>query len=115
MNDFAQNILIEIGLFTFLGVLYYFYQRRKILHYENNKTPLVMGFILQSCLSEKKEMEEPKLDALIHALDDYLHNRSTTPPMSLLKIYSSSPECSEDLRNVIVEGLKEIEETDGKK
>lgn len=114
MPDFFQNILLELALFIFLGVLYYFYQKRKIMHYEENKTPLVMGFILQSCLTEKKEAPEPHLDALIEALDDYLHNRSATPPFSLLKMFMGSPECSEELRNIIREGLLEVEEN-GKK
>lgn len=114
MNSFLLNFLLEIGLFTFLGILYYFWQRRRILQYEKNKEPLVMGYILQSCLTEKKDVDEPKLDALIHALDDYLHNRVSTPPLALLKIFSSSSECSQELRDVIVEGLKELE-PDGKK
>jgi hypothetical protein len=115
MNDFWGNFLIEIGIFTFLGLLYYFYQRRKIIHYEENKTPLVMGFILQSCLSEKKDQTEPELDALIESLDDYLHNRTTHPPTALLKVHMNSPQCSPELKNVIEEGLKEIEHDDSKK
>lgn len=114
MPDFLQNILLELALFIFLGVLYYFYQRRKILHYEENKAPLVMGFILQSCLTEKGDEEQPKLDSVIEALDDYLHNRSSQPPFALLRIYMDSPECSQELRDIIREGILEIEE-DGKK
>lgn len=114
MNETWQNILLEIGLFIFLGILYYFYQKRKIVSYEENKTPLVMGFILQSCLSEKKSEPEPELDAVIEALDDYLHNRSSQPPFALLKIYMQSPTCSTELRDVIREGILEVEE-DGKK
>lgn len=114
MPEFFQNILLELALFIFLGVLYYFYQKRKIIHYEENKTPLVMGFILQSCLTEKKEAPEPQLDALIEALDDYLHNRSSNPPFSLLKIFMQSPECSAELSAIIREGLLEVEDN-GKK
>lgn len=115
MDTFWGNFLIEIGLFTFLGVLYYFYQKRKIISYEENKGPIVMGLILQACLTEKKDLPEPKLDALIEALDDYLHNKSSNPPLSLLKIYMASPECSVELKNVIEEGINEIESSDGKK
>ncbi|MCM2351468.1 MAG: hypothetical protein NDI69_15705 [Bacteriovoracaceae bacterium] len=115
MNDFWGNFLIEIGLFTFLGVLYYFYQKRKITHYEENKTPLVMGFILQSCLMEKKEIEQSELDSLIEALDDYLHNKTTTPPIPLLRLYLNSSRCSPELKDVIDSGLKEIDNDDTKK
>lgn len=115
MNENWENLLIEIGLFIFLGVLYYFYQRRKIISYEESKGPLIMGFILQACLSEKKEAPEPQLDALIEALDDYLHNRASTPPVSLLRIYMASPSCSQELRDVIFEGLVELEGSDDSK
>lgn len=115
MNKFWENFLLEIGLFTILGVLYYFYQKRKIVHYEENKTPIVMGFILQSCLTEKKDQVEPQLDALIEALDDYLHNKATHPPVALLKVYMNSPECSSELKDIIQEGLLEVESQHGKK
>lgn len=114
MTETWQNILIEIGLFIILGILYYFYQKRKIVSYEENKVPLVMGFILQSCLTEKKEEAQPQLDAVIEALDDYLHNRAATPPKALLSHFMNSPECSKELSDIIREGLLEIED-DGKK
>lgn len=109
MTDFWGNFLIEIGLFSFLGVLYYFYQKRKIIRDEENKVPLVMGFILQSCLVEKKELAQPELDTLIEALDDYLNNKTTAPPISLLKLYTSTAHCSSELKDVIDMGLLELE------
>jgi hypothetical protein len=115
MSESWQNILIEIGLFIILGVLYYFYQKRKIIRYEENKGPIIMGFILQSCLSEKNEIHCSELDAIIESIDDYLHNRSINPPISLLRIYMNSPQCSKELSDVIREGLYELEEIDGKK
>ncbi len=114
MNNFWTFVL-EIALFTFLGVLYYFYQKRKIVHYEKNKGPLVMGFILQSCLHDKKEEAQPELDSLIESLDDYLHNKTTTPPVALLKHYMNSNLCSVELSDIIREGLNELELGDGKK
>lgn len=110
MNDIGMNLILEMGLFTFLGVLYYFYQKRKIIKYEENKTPVVMGMILQSCLTEKKEESEPELDALIEALDDYLQNKSATPPTALLKIFAGSSKCSKELAEVISAGLLELED-----
>jgi hypothetical protein len=115
MTEAWQNILIEIGLFIILGVLYYFYQKRKIVSYEENKEPLVMGFILQSCLTEKKEEPQPDLDAVIEAIDDYLHGRAASSPKALLKIFMNSPHCSKELSDIIREGILEIEETSGKK
>lgn len=114
MPKFLETFLMELALFIFLGILYYFYQKRKIIHYEENKTPLVMGFILQSCLTEKNDQPQPQLDAIIEALDDYLHNKASNPPYALLKVYMTSPECSQELRDIIREGILEIEE-DGKK
>jgi hypothetical protein len=114
MDNFWQNFLLEIALFTFLGILYYFYQKRRLVRYEENKRPLVMGFILQACLTEKRDLPQPELDALIEALDDYLHNRSAAPPLALLRRYAGLPACSAELRNVIAEGLAEVDD-DGKK
>lgn len=115
MTNAWQNILLEIGLFIFLGILYYYYQKRKIVKYEENKTPIVMGFIMQSCLSEKREETQPELDAMIESLDDYLHNRSAHPPIALLKVFMNSNECSKELHDVIREGLVEIEDGNQKK
>lgn len=107
MDTFLGNILIELALFTLLGVLYYFYQKKKILSYEADKGPLIMGYILQSCLTERGESTNQRLDAIIESLDDYLHNTTSTPPRALLKLYAESPECSPELKDVIEEGLKE--------
>ncbi|HXH30340.1 MAG TPA: hypothetical protein VNJ01_05985 [Bacteriovoracaceae bacterium] len=109
MTDILGNILIELGLFSFLGMLYYFYQKKKILRYEENKAPLVMGLILQSCLIEREETPEPRIDALIEALDDFIQNKTPTPPLALLKIYAEDPGCSPELRDVIREGLQELD------
>ncbi|WP_408098940.1 hypothetical protein ACJVC5_08475 [Peredibacter sp. HCB2-198] len=107
MFDLWGNILIEIGLFTLFGVLYYFYQKRKIMHYEANKGPILMGMLLQSCLSEKNDSSQPELDGVIEALDDYLQNKSTTPPLALLQSFASGDACSPELKNVILESIEE--------
>ena len=109
MTDFWGNFLIEIGLFSFLGVLYYFWQKRRIIRDEENKVPLVMGYILQSCLVEKKELPQPELDSLIEALDDYLNNKTSTPPIPMLKFYTSTSQCSTELKDIITMGLLELE------
>jgi hypothetical protein len=114
MTSFWENVLLEIGLFVFLGMLYYFYQRRKIIQDEEQKGPLVMGFILQSCLIAKKEIPQPKLDTLIESLDDYLHNKTPHPPIALLHVFMKSEECPQELRDIIQEGLVEIETKNGK-
>jgi hypothetical protein len=109
MDNTLLNFALEIGLFSLLGVLYYFYQKRKILKYEENKTPLVISFILQSCLSEKLDTAQPELDHVIEALDDFLKQESSHPPVSLLKTFAQTSECSPELKEVILEGLKELE------
>jgi hypothetical protein len=108
MDNFWANFAMEIALFVFLGVLYYFYQKRKLLNYEENKTPMVMGYILQSCLMSKEDKAQPELDSLIEALDDFLQNKTTTPPYILLNKYAASTNCPEELRHIILEGIKEI-------
>lgn len=109
MEKFLGNFLTELGLFSFLGVLYYYYQKRKILNYEKNKGPVIMGYVLHSCLAEKGDQPSPELDSIIEAIDDYLHNKSATPPSALLKTYARSSKCSPELKEVIEEGLREID------
>lgn len=108
MLNFWGNFFIEIALFTLLGVLYYFYQKKKILKHEANKGPMIMGYILHSCLTERGENAHQQLDPIIEAIDDYLHNRSQTPPIALLKCFAASESCSMELRSIIEEGLQEL-------
>lgn len=116
MFDFWGNLLLELALFIFFGVLYYFYQRRKIIQYEANKGPILMGMLLESCLTEKTDdTPQPELDGVIEALDDYLQKKSSTPPLALLHHFAQSPHCSEELKNVITESIKELESLNDKK
>lgn len=71
-----------------------------------------MGYILQSILTEKAETKDPEVDVLVESLDDYLHNKVATPPTILLKRFAESVNCSPELKDVILEGLKEM--NDGK-
>jgi len=108
MDSFWFNFALEIGFFSLLGVMYYFYQKRKILRYEENKVPMVMEFLLGACLEEKKDGPQPLLDSVIEALDDYLKKKTATPPTALLKTFAESSDCTPELRHAIVEGLKEL-------
>lgn len=103
-----ENLLYEMLLFSLLGILYYFYQKRKILAYDENKGPMIMGYILQSCLSVRGEKPDPEMDPVIESLDDYLHNKTPTPPTALLKVYANSPSCQADLRDVILQGIEDL-------
>ena len=114
MNPF-WNFLLEMGLFTFLGILYYFYQKRKIVNYEENKNPLIVDFILKSCLAEKQDGPQIELDTLIESLDDYLLNPASMPPIGILKVYAASSGCSLELREIILNGVNELEADDVKK
>lgn len=110
MNNFWLNLLIELGIFSFLGFLYYLYQKRKIEQYELEKVPMTISYILQSCLSEKnEEINNPELDSLILELDNYLQNKISSPPLQKIKEYSSSHYCSRELADIMREGLVEIE------
>lgn len=104
-----ENILLEISLFIFLGFLYYFYQKKKIIKYESNKISTVMQFILEACLKDKKDEPQPELDSLILSIDDYINKQTEHPPLPQLKHYMNSPNCTVELREIIDEGLKEIE------
>lgn len=108
MADFWMNFAIEIGFLSLLGVMYYFWQKRRLIRFEENKIPMVMSYILQACLSEKTETSQPMLDSVIEALDDFLSNKTQTAPLALLKTFTASSECSPELKNLIDEGLKEI-------
>jgi|SRR5690606_34133702 len=114
MTEFLESFLIEIALFSFLGLIYYFYQRKKILHFEENKHSLVMGSILQACLLEKKEIQNPQLDGVIESIDDFLQGRVAHPPYTLLKYFMKSEDCSGELKEVIHAGLIELEAISGK-
>ena len=109
MDNFWFNFALEIGLFSLLGVMYYFYQKRKFLRYEANKVPLVMEFLINACLEEKKDGAQPLIDSVIEALDDYLKKKTHIPPVALLKTFAESPDCTPELRHAITEGLKELE------
>lgn len=110
MDNSWMNFALEFGFLAFLGILYYFYQKRKILRFEDTKTPMVMNYILQTCLSEKEEGQaQPGLDQMIEALDDYLNNQDTNPPLPQLINFAKKSECSEGLQAVITEAIKEIE------
>jgi len=108
MNDLWFNFALEIGLFSLLGIVYYFYQKRKIITYEENKVPLIMGYILEVCLSEKNEGAEVELDQLIIDLDDYLNHKRTTAPIQELRLFSKSSFCSARLKEIIQSSLDEI-------
>ena len=113
MTDLWQNILIEMGFLGILGVLYYFYQRKKILKYEGNKAPFLMGYILQCCLTDRGDEASADLDPLIEALDDFQQGKTVSPPVALLNTFVSQSKGSSELRAVIVEALKEL--ADGQK
>lgn len=110
MNEFWENFVIEIGFLSLLGMLYYFYQKKKILTLEANKEPIIMGQILQSCLLERGDRPQLEIDALIEAIDDYLHNKIQSSPKSLLKHFANSKHCSPELSEVINSALKELDE-----
>lgn len=103
-----ENLLYEMILFSLLGVLYYFYQKKKILSYEKNKGPIIMGYLLQSCLSVRGENSDAEMDPVIESLDDYLQNKTATPPTALLSVYAKSSHCAPELRDVILQGIEDL-------
>ncbi len=113
MDDLVLQYAIEIGFLGLLGIIYYFYEKRKLLNYEKNKIPLVANFILQACLTEKSEQPQPELDSLILTLDDFLKETNPTFPAPQLKEFAHSLSCPDELREIILEGLKELDNKNG--
>ncbi len=108
MNDLWFNISLEIGILVLLGIAYYFYQKKKILSYEAEKEPLVMGYVLQCFLSERGDTPSNDLDPVIEALDDYLHHKVSIPPTALLQNFLNEQKGSAELREVIQAAFEEI-------
>ena len=108
MDSFWANFAIEIGFLSLLGILYYFWQKKKILNFEKEKPMILMGQILQTCLVVRGDTPNEKLDPIIEALDDFLHAKSANPPTALLKIYAERSDCDPELKEVILESLREL-------
>jgi hypothetical protein len=104
------NLSLEMALFAGLGMLYYFYQKRKILRYEEEKVTYLMGLILEASLSERGNSPSDQLDPLIEAIDDFLHNRSSFPPLGLIRTCAGNTSFSEEYRRVLKESLLELDE-----
>jgi hypothetical protein len=103
------NIAIELAILSLLGMVYYFYQKRKLAHFEKNKTLISMNLILDMCLSRKSDSASPQLDLLIEALDDFITQKTEQPPLELIQTYLKSEECSPDLYREITTTLREFE------
>lgn len=108
--ELLLKLSLEMALFAGLGVLYYFYQKKRILRHEEEKATYLMGFILEASLSERGDEAHATLDPLIEAIDDFLHNRISTPPFGLMKICAKDASFSEEYRNVLQEALNELSE-----
>lgn len=104
------NLSLEMALFTGLGVLYYFYKKKKILRHEEEKATYLMGFILEASLNERGDTPHDLLDPLITAIDDFLHNRTSSPPLSLIKVCAEKKTFSEEYQSVLKEALLELDE-----
>lgn len=115
MIEFWLKLVLEISFLALLGVLYYFYQKKKLLGFDQDKIHIIMEVILNSCLNEKNEYPQPELDRLIETIDDYLKGLTPSPPLDQIRHYLENKKCSEDLRSIINEGLKELEPLHAKK
>jgi len=113
MSNQAIELTIELGLLGLFGLLYYLYQRRKILAFEADKIPSQLGLILQLLLLEHdKNSTDPILNELIEEIDRFLHGETSHPPLALMKVYSENqPNHSPDLKRMIAEILVEINES----
>lgn len=108
MDNTWGNLALELVVLTFFGLLYYLYQRRKILRFEADKVPFLMNMILETLLAERGDAIHPVYDPVIEALDDFLNQKTTTPPLPLLKGLMISERCSPELKAMIKDVLDEI-------
>lgn len=104
-----QTLFIELTILVALGLLYYFWQRARILRFEENKSQAVAAPLLQACLIEKDHQSFPLLEEFILALDDFLHGKSASFPSALAEQVRKDQHCPQDLAEIINESLKELD------
>jgi hypothetical protein len=110
METIITGLFWEISLLGTLGLVYYFYQRKKILNYEKNRLSDLLSFMLQQSLVERGDKENHELDRIIVQLDDSLKSGSQNFPIDNLRRYSQRKDCSEEYREIIKALLNEINE-----
>ena len=103
-----KNLAIELLVLAALGLVYYFWQRRRILQFEQHKSYAVAAPLLQACLIEKDQQSFELLESFILELDDFLHGKSATFPTALAQQLANNISCPHDLSEVIKESLKEL-------
>lgn len=103
-----KTLFIELIVLGLLGVIYYFWQKRRILNFENNKAVAVAAPLLQACLIEQDQGSFELLNHFIIALDDFIHGKSSYFPTSLAEQLIQEQQCPADLADIIKESLREI-------
>lgn len=104
-----QSLFIELSILIGLGLIYYFWQKRRILNFEENKAMAIAAPLLQACLIEQEHTRFTLLDTFILSLDDFLHGKTNYFPTALAQQLTLDQHCPEDLREIIKESLKELE------
>jgi len=104
-----QTLFIELAVLAGLGLLYYFWEKKRILQFEENKAMAIASPLLQACLIEQEQTSFTLLDNFILALDDFLHGKTSYFPTSLAQELVKDPKCPEDLAAIITESLKEMD------
>lgn len=103
-----QTLFIELSVLIFLGLIYYYWQKKRILRFEENKAVTVAAPLLQACLIEQEQADFSLLSHFIVALDDFLHGKSSYFPTTLAQELIKDKQCPDDLVEIIKESLKEI-------
>ena len=103
-----QTLFIELSVLSALGFLYYFWQKRRILRFEETKSQAVASPLLQACLIERDFKSFNILEDFIIALDDFLHGKTNFFPTALATEVMNNPQCPQDLREIIKESLQEL-------
>ena len=103
-----KNLAIELALLAALCLIYYFWQKRRIIKFEQNKSLAVAAPLLQACLIEKDQQSFEMLESFIIELDDFLHGKSASFPTVLAEQLAGHKACPHDLSEVIKESLKEL-------
>lgn len=103
-----QTLFIELLALGTLGLGYYFWQKKRILRFEENKMSIVAAPLLQACLIEQEHKSFSLLNSFTLELDDYLHGKTSHFPLALANELMKHPECPQDLAHILEESLREI-------
>ena len=108
MNDTLLNILIEAGVLIFLGLVYYFWQRSRIIRNDLFETYSQLDkffYDIEEFLKEDDNLNKyPKLSEQILEMKNFLDEKQ------LDRIYSHLSELNRSLPEMILKDIESLKE-----